>query len=181
VFFEGSAHVPLLVRPPGGSWNPDERAGSRHDGLVCLADVFPSILGMAGVEAPQDVQLDGLDVMQALEGNQQRGVLVGECGSYYMVRDGRYKYTFTEAGGAELMFDLAEDPYETHDLLGAGEKPDVAERLRGILVEHLEKRQPEAVQDGRPAATREPRELHETRKRVWPGFHDRNYPCDVLH
>ncbi len=46
-FMEGSAHIPMVVRPPAAAWDPKPLAGRRVDTLVTLADVMPTILRLA--------------------------------------------------------------------------------------------------------------------------------------
>ena len=53
MFFEGCAHVPLLIMPPQGRNLP---RNIRVDTLAEIADVFPTILAMAGVDAPKEAK-----------------------------------------------------------------------------------------------------------------------------
>lgn len=169
VFFEGSAHVPLLIRPPG-LWTPHAFAGATDDRLACLADLLPTFLGRAGVAVPDG--LDGLDLL----GKSRRERLFGECSEYHMVIDGQRKLTFSSAGGATLAFDLAADPTESHAL------PDGAPDLAIALASHLALREHPAGNRGRLTATAPFPDRTETLRTTWPGFHshdDRN--CDLLH
>lgn len=181
VFFEGSAHVPMFMRPPGSSWDPDPRGGSVCNDLVCLADLMPTCLAAAGVEPPDGLELDGLDILALQAGSAGREVIIGRCGPQMMVREGDLKYVFCERGGAELMFDIAADPYEQRDLLRAGTHEDAAIRLRTHLVDHLGSCGHPAAVDGRLVSTGPASEPEDVRRAEWPGFHYRNFPCDVLH
>ena len=51
VFFEGSAHIPMIIRPPAAPWNAAKLQGTRCDSLVTLADVMPTVLNIAGIGA----------------------------------------------------------------------------------------------------------------------------------
>ncbi|HIT07861.1 MAG TPA: sulfatase-like hydrolase/transferase, partial [Candidatus Merdivicinus faecavium] len=51
LFFEGSAHVPLLIMPPQGRGLP---VNVRVDSLAEIADIFPTILDIAGIEPPAE-------------------------------------------------------------------------------------------------------------------------------
>lgn len=48
-------HVPLLIKPPGGSGN-----GRAIDDLVSLVDIYPTVLSSAGLSVPETVE--GFDV-----------------------------------------------------------------------------------------------------------------------
>jgi arylsulfatase A len=93
--YEGGIRVPMIARWPAGF------AGGRelHD-VVHFTDWLPTLLSAAGVEAPRDVRLDGVDVMPLLRGEDvaappvrfwqwNRYTPVGECNA--AMRDGRWK------------------------------------------------------------------------------------------
>lgn len=65
VFFEGAAHVPLIIVPPLGRFKDTNR---RVDVTAEIADIYPTILAMAGIEAPDFVQGKNL-----LEGTGEAG------------------------------------------------------------------------------------------------------------
>ena len=180
VFFEGSAHVPLLVRMPG-EVDDDPRRGIRCGKLACLADVLPTCLGFAGVEKPAGLEIDGLDLLDLAGAGAGRSALFGECEHYHMILDGRYKYTFTSVGPGELLFDLEKDPLEQRDLIRCNEAGDVLDRLKRMLTERLGRAGHEAVQEGRLVATEKSAGLDKVGRNPWPGFHSRDFPADVLH
>lgn len=174
---EGSAHIPLLVRPPGGSWdNHHPLRGTTSDALVCLADVFRTCLDLGGAEVP--AVTDGLDLVAVASGRERRDHLCGACSEFHFVVADRYKYLWTATSGEELLFDLAEDPYEQRELLRTGAHTAIAERLRGLLIERLRDSEPALLREGR---------LHpsgftgSTGRGQWPGHHSRTVPVDVLH
>jgi arylsulfatase A-like enzyme len=170
VFFEGSAHVPLIVRPPGGA------PASVDDRLACLADLLPTFAARAGLPPP--AACDGLDLL----GVKRRDHLVGECGPFHALLTESHAYHFTELGGAELAFNLAADPGEKHDLLRAPSPAPEALALRSRLAAHLAARGHTCARDGVLVATRPAPEFISTRARAWPGFHHREGPpSDMLH
>jgi len=172
-FCEGSAHVPMMVRPPGGAWRPDERAGGVDDRLVCLADIMPTILEAAGAPVPTT---DGLPLF----GENKRESLIGECDRFHAVIEKEWKYHFCEQGGEELLFQIGEDPMETQNLLEKA--PDAADRLRKQLNDSLKERGHAAAGEQRPQATSEAPVERVQRAQAWPGFHhpsDRT--SDLLH
>ncbi len=173
IMLEGAAHVPLIVRPPGGSLTPDNQAGTVDDRLACLADLLPTICAAADVVSPET---DGLDLF----GNGQRERLIGHCDLFHAVIERDWKYLFTETGAEEMLFHLSEDPMEQRNCLERD--TEAAARLRQILVTSLAERGHPAVAEGRLRATRQPPTEREQRAACWPGFHHRTDPkCDVLH
>jgi arylsulfatase len=174
VFFEGSAHVPLIVRPPSTPWLCDPRGGTTDDRLACLADLLPTLLGAAGVRSPAGT--DGLDLL----GRRRRRELVGACGPYHCLISGTRKYHFSEEGGDELLFDTATDPYEENNLAGTDLRTKTA--LRDRLTAHLAGRAHPAVKDGVLSATSPLPDPAKARRAVWPGFHSiDDETCDLLH
>lgn len=111
--FEPSAHVPFLVRPPG-EWDEDPRRGTVDDRLATLADILPTCLAAAGIEGPLPEGADGRDLLAADAPPRKR--IFGQCNRQFGVIEGNWKYVFTSAGPAELLFDLGSDPMETHNL-----------------------------------------------------------------
>ena len=61
--YEGGIRVPAVVRWPAGL------SGARHeDAMVHMTDWLPTLCSMVGVDAPRDVQLDGVDSSDVLRG-----------------------------------------------------------------------------------------------------------------
>jgi arylsulfatase A-like enzyme len=176
VFFEGSAHLPLIIRPPAGPWAAKPHAATRCDDLCELADIMPTLLAIAGVAAP--AHCPGVD-LRGLIGQPRGRTLYGNCGHrFFQVREGDYKYTWCAEGDSELLFDLAADPGEQHDLIAAGTASAAHVRLRAKLLEHLAATRSPRLADGRlaPLPVR-PRDQVPR----WPGFHSTVVNADVLH
>lgn len=131
--FDHSVRIPLLVAGPGIA------AGAVDDRLCTLADVFPTLCGLADVPVPDSV--GGYD-LGADEGSHASGRAV-VCGAYRdvqrMCSDGQTKlirFSRSRTGTGtdhELLFDLRNDPWETTDLSrDAAYASDLA-RLRASL------------------------------------------------
>ena len=127
--------VPLLV---GG---PRVRTGA-CDEFVYLHDLFPTILGMAGVEIPP---CDGASLLPLLsddEGWQSRDEVFGEfdyqiCASTQrVVRTRTHKFVFNASDTCEL-YDLMDDPDELHNRVNDPALTEVKEELKGRLLAHL--------------------------------------------
>ena len=185
-FLEGSAHIPLIIRPPAAALDEKPFAGSRVDTVVSLADIMPTILSCAEIELSDIAQthapspLDGADLLSFV-GNPQPGRwLCGESsGRFLAVIEVRYKYHYTVEGGAELLFDLHNDPHEQVNLVHNPEHAEELSRLRGKLISKLVEHGSSLVVDGK-LVSREP--IHGPQDvRRWPGFHSTVVDADVLH
>ncbi len=181
IFLEGSAHVPMLIKPPGER-ELEEPAGTHCERIATLADILPTCLAMAEVDRPDELRTDGLNLLDLAAGPADRHVFIGQCGAYHSVIEGTYKFLFCENGGSELLFNLEEDPMEQHELLRTGQMEVVANHLRSILINHLEKQEHAAVVNGKLEATAPEPTAAEVRRRFqWPGFHSRRVDSDVMH
>lgn len=134
--YEGSAHIPLIVRPPV-KW---ELPSGRRTGMpVSLEDVMPTVLEMAGVPCPGTV--DGRSLVPVLEGERpawrQWVRIESTVSGIKSLTDGREKYILHTGSGREQLFDLTKDPGELVDLVaedgrggGAQTATDAEGRLR---------------------------------------------------
>lgn len=133
--FEESIGIPLIIRDPRCS-QVSQGAGAVVDVPTCTEDLFPTLLGLAGL-TPRD-RKPGMDLTALIHGRERElprpGVLLEfvhdlrinpDWGLYHATywrgfRTARYKYTVL--GGAEggepwQFFDLANDPLEMTNLL----------------------------------------------------------------
>ena len=146
--YEGSARIPFLVRCPKG-W--DLPTGVfKH--VVGLQDVMPTILEATGIEAVEGVT--GGSGFAAKRGEQWREFIHGEHSPCYSnqeamhyLTDGREKYIWLPASGAELFFDLVADRQEHRNLANDPAYHDRVEMWRNRLIEPLAKRG-DAFSDG---------------------------------
>ena len=108
MFFEGSAHVPFIIKPAKARFSSPETAdwqpGSRCAIPVGLCDVLPTVMEMAGISLMQhDVPTDGVNVLSLLNPEESERHLQGEPVRYVMgelsgdhpkhfITDGRWKY-----------------------------------------------------------------------------------------
>jgi len=133
-FYDGAAKVPLVIALPGA---PPAR---RVQQVTSLVDLFPTILDIAGVAAPDDA-LDGHSLVPLLRDDcrdwkdQALGEYLGEGVLQPMrfVRQGRYKYVYVEEH-PPLLFDLLSDPVEEVDLSGRPELACDEQDLRQVLL-----------------------------------------------
>jgi arylsulfatase A-like enzyme len=174
---EASAHVPFLVRPPTGT-AMNERRGTTSGALITLADILPTAAAMAGVEVPENVAIDGIDLLSVVEGQQAgREEVFFQCGELHGLLSGQWKYAFADTTEEELLFNLESDPEELTNLAEQSKHKAERDRLHNTLMEHLKATDHPCMESGEfqhrpvPAANRG----------VWPGHHSIGVPSDVLH
>jgi arylsulfatase A-like enzyme len=138
--YEGGIRVPLIIKWPGVT-----EPGSTCDVPVISTDLYPTFLNMAGLLLRPEQHLDGLSLTPLLRGQNTlpRKNLFWHYPHYHTlpphsaVRSEDWKLIefFGEKARMEL-FDLKNDPGETHNLVS--EKPETAQRLRQLLHDHLD-------------------------------------------
>lgn len=112
--YEGSMHVPLLMR-----WPNHIQSGERCCEIVSLLDLFPTLLEIAGVDSTTRGR-NGHDLVRILSKEESSDFAFSEVmfPPEYMchVRTKRWKYLFYQNGGYEELFDLSVDPQESMNL-----------------------------------------------------------------
>jgi len=153
--FEGGTRVPFIAYWPGRV--PGERV---VDLPVVSVDVFPTLLELAGLPAPDDRILDGQSLASLLEGDSSPHgpIYYHQISALRGVRLGDFKYhdrhgvffgnpmdwswgPMSQKG--PWLFDLSTDPDESYDV--SAKYPETARQLRGVL----EKRQQELADNPR--------------------------------
>ena len=157
--FEGSANIPFLV---AGSPELGFKQGLRSTQPVCLEDIMPTLLDLAGAPCPRP--LDGVSLVPVLRGEKQvvRDCLLFEHAPCYSkqqaflaLTDGRFKYIWRPLDGTEHLFELSADPQEEHDLAKVAAQRTLVEQWRARLVKQLANR-PEGFSDGTNLVTGQP-------------------------
>ena len=121
--FEGGVRVPFLMRWPGKI-----APGTVSDEFLTALEVFPMLVKAAGSSLPEDLELDGFDMLPILQGQgkSERESMFWERQGEYGARLGHWKLVHSRRGGG--LFDLSEDLAESNDL--TKELPDVHKRVR---------------------------------------------------
>ncbi len=136
--YEGGIRVPMIICRPGAA-----RAGGTCDVPVTSADLYPTIIEMAGLKRSPDQVMDGESLAGLLGGADElkrdaiywhypldRPHFLGGM-SAGAIRQGEFKLIeFFDTGKSEL-YNLKEDLSERNDL--AKQMPEKAEELRGKL------------------------------------------------
>ena len=158
-YFDGSYHIPLILRDPRHAAS----AGSRIDRFTEAVDIMPTLIDLLGDVPP--AHLDGRSLKPFLQGRSPadwrdavhwefdfRSVDSGDAEAHFglearqcnlsVVRTERHKYVHFGGGLPPLLFDLAEDPAELHDLAGdpacLSLRLAMAERLLDWRARHLD-------------------------------------------
>jgi hypothetical protein len=149
--FEGSANIPLIVAAaPAIGFKP----GCRCTQPVCLEDLMPTLIELAGAKRPQP--MDGVSLVPVLRGEDrvlrewlhfEHAPCYSKAQAFHALTDGHYKYIWRPLDGTELLFDLDKDPREEHDLTRVVAQHETLERWRQRLVQRLAGR-PEGSSDG---------------------------------
>lgn len=134
---EGGIRVPGMARWPGKI-----PAGSTSNVPVIGSDVFPTMLGLAGVEAPKDRVIDGVNVLPALEGKATRierpqplfWRLHMAPNAKFAMRVDDWKILADESLASFELYNLKDDPQETTDL--KDNEPARLAALKEQLIQH---------------------------------------------
>jgi len=142
VNYELANHIPLIISAPGVS-----RAGSRTAQLTETVDIYPTLVELAGLPAPQVAQpLDGLSMVPVLKNPETRirdhayhafprGGHLGRA-----IRTDRYrlvewrKINDPTAVAEYELYDYEQGPMELKNI--AAEQPDVRAKLEAMLKRH---------------------------------------------
>jgi arylsulfatase A-like enzyme len=157
LMYEESIRMPFLIRYPALV-----RAGSSSDQIISNIDFAETILDLAGIEVPRDMQ--GTSFVPLLEGvtsqdwDNKLYYHYSEPGAppaHLGIRTARYKLIYfyglavdirneqgeLEIGGGEPeweLFDLVEDPSEMHNLYSDPEYSLIREELKEQLLELMD-------------------------------------------
>ncbi len=140
---EAAARVPLIVQTP--SQRRGDSSGARLDTPVSLADLFPTLCGLADISPPDG--LEGRDLSGAVSAGEELSaapVFVdnplprwGEGSEHRVVRMGKYKFVRFRGVGPHLLFDLEADPLEQRNLLESGTEAEkaIGRQLKSLIDE----------------------------------------------
>jgi arylsulfatase A-like enzyme len=149
--YEASARIPFLMRAPKRWGYPEE---IDCESPVGIQDIMPTILDAAGIDIPDTCTGQSLLPIMQSDTNRVRECLHGEhagCYAYdhgnHYVTDGCYKYIWYSQTGKDHLFNLEEDPHETHDIASDPDAETKLQPWRSRLIEFLKDR-PEGFTDG---------------------------------
>ena len=119
--FEGGVRQPAILRWPGKL-----EPGSTKDGMMFIADLFPTFITLAGGNHGQERPIDGIDMTSMLfEGScsPRNEIIFDVAGSVRLptIRSGDFKLM------GDSLYNIAEDPGEQYDV--AKQHPEVVAKL----------------------------------------------------
>ena len=142
--YDNVLHVPLIIRYPGAV-----PAGARVSGYNQHKDLLPTLLELAGLDAPHD--FDGRSLMPMARGevaSHESEFFISEC--TWMRKQGWRTPTWKLMIALEPdfhfkpeveLYNLVEDPEENENLAEA--RPDVVAALRGRMDDFIARREAE--------------------------------------
>ena len=143
--YEGSTHIPMLIRLPEELGCPVDQV---LDQPVCLEDIMPTVLELADVPIPATV--DGRSLLALLRGETVpwRDSVHIECSPiHHTLTNGTEKYCWFVEDGREQLFRLSEDPHECTDLARVPQEAGCLAFWRSRMIKELEHRD-EGFSDG---------------------------------
>lgn len=126
------ARVPLIVRWPGGVYAP----GTTVSDIVEAVDVLPTLLDCTGIQVPPHLQGHSLAGVLGGYDYTGHGSALMEFTGWKNLRTDSYRYLVHE-DGREMLWDLARDPGEYHDVAGASDYAGALADHRHRLVQRL--------------------------------------------
>ncbi len=129
--FEGGVRVPLLIRWPG-----QIEPGTVSEEFLSALEVFPTLVRAAGASLPDDVILDGFDMLPVIQGRDRskRESIFWERQGEYGARIGKWKLVKSRRGGG--LFDLSEDVGESNDL--SDKLPDIRKHVEASYLDWVQ-------------------------------------------
>ncbi len=151
LFHEPSVKVPMIISDPSTKANATRNTNC--DALVESIDLVATFVEMAGGNVPDHI-IEGCSLLPLLHGETvdwrdyviseydysvtpqalKLGLEPRDC-RLFMVFDGRFKLMHAEGGFRPMLFDLATDPEEFHDLAKGDAHQSDIERLYGHLAD----------------------------------------------
>lgn len=141
--YEAGLRVPAIA-----VWAGKIKPGSEYHGTVYLADIFNTVLEVAGAELPLDYPSDGISLMptfkgQSLDVKRQLVWYFPENRPHWAQRANaalfdtatQMKYILYFTGDADEMYHIASDIEERKNVIA--ERPELAERLQDTLRKKL--------------------------------------------
>jgi len=141
--FNGGIAVPALL-----DWPAHIQPGQQYDTPCSTLDYFPTIVESLDISLPDDRPIDGVSLIDLFAGKmpqRPRPIPYRFLETYdamfgsptIAMIDNRYKYltNLSASRSEDMCFDLADDPYETTNIVG--EQQDFADEMREQLRKFL--------------------------------------------
>jgi arylsulfatase len=138
-FLNGAVRVPLLVRTPDTARAAGGHAKPRQicDQPVEWFDIGPTLVEHAGGQLSHRQFAKSLCPVIADASAHHRDEAVSEIEGEVMLLDRQWKLAVNADGQPYMLFDVANDPREEHNLAGDPRHRELADRLRLRILERL--------------------------------------------
>ncbi len=137
--YEGGTRVPCIFHWPG-----KVAASKRINEMVYVADLYPTLIKVAGASLKQELPIDGFDIWDVITKNEpspRNEIVFSLSGDFVDTGDKAIRRQDYKLVGEEL-YNILNDPFEKRDI--AAEKPEVFQALDQRLADLvLERRTPE--------------------------------------
>ncbi|MDN3686239.1 sulfatase family protein [Cyclobacterium jeungdonense] len=127
--YEGGIRVPALIE-----WPANIEAGQKTNLPVSTSDIFPSLLGILGIDNQKGVTpLDGANISPLIQNKSEtrQTFIPFKFQKQQAIMDNRFKLYSADNGESFALFDLQNDPGETIDIAAAN--PEKVAALSGEL------------------------------------------------
>jgi arylsulfatase A-like enzyme len=132
--YDGAMRIPLIFRGPGVP------RGKPSDELVEVVDVMPTLVEMLGLE--QTAGNQGRSLVPLMQGGPGRSEIYMQGMRNKTLRSKQATYSIYE-NGEELLFDLAKDPHQLHNIAQTPEGRGLLDEMRKrLLLKTIETRDP---------------------------------------
>ena len=126
--YDSMIHVPMLL------WGPKYFGKSRPEAMIELFDVGPTILELAGVEAPQDMQAKSFaPLLRGETSFKGRQYTFCEEKNMAMVRGRQWKLVYYNGRPYGELYDLVNDPHESRNLFDDSTYQDQKAELIDVM------------------------------------------------
>ena len=147
IFYEESVRVPFLIQ-----WKNNLPSGYISDTLLSTVDIMPTLLGLAGVRIPTEVE--GLDLSESLRGeknlepdfaflmNTGACAIWGNGHEWRAIRTKEYTYAVFRGSNnlprKELFFDNINDPYQMVNIVDYKKYHEIINKYRKYLSKKMD-------------------------------------------
>lgn len=136
-FFEGGIRAPMFIK-----WPAQIKPNTLIDTPVAHIDVMPTLAAAGGAALPQNVTIDGRNLLPAIFGTgtitRPNDAIFWQSGYYQVVRAGDWKLQVNGRQKKRWLFNLKVDPTEQDNL--AERRPDKVAELMALLADHNQRR-----------------------------------------
>lgn len=138
--FDVSMHIPFILYDPRNA----ALAGTRFSEFALNIDIAPTILGIAGLNAPKE--MEGHNLIEAIRGNiKPRDFFIYEhsfLGAPHLFKtraviSKQYKYIVYTENGYEQLFDMINDPEEAVNLVDAKQHYHALQTMRSLYTKNI--------------------------------------------